>query len=840
MRRVLVVVGVVVVVVLVWVLLRGDAGGERVEGVASAVLAPRVDDAGDARFVTPAPALQAAEVVPAGVRVDPSPAVAKDPLAFEARVVHADGEPASGCVAVLAHGDAPEWNAAADADGVVRGPGSDGAATLWVGGATLAPVAFPLTSARGRHELSLPPGELIEGRVTIDGGPPPEPFVLALVEGWDEPNGDAPWRVLQALVPPWSGRSADDLRGQVVGATGAFRFSGLPAGWSGRFRPEHPWHAEDDGDLAISAPAHGVVLELLRVPRIRFRVVSERERQPEPFAEVSATVRSDSSSNGHGFRCDIEGRAELPMLRWDPAHTLVLDLVNAAGTARRHVQLAIEDCTRDLDLGDLELSSTWTIPFRVVSSDGRPLQGAEAATECEDLVTSAPTDAEGQGLLAGVPPGCEVMCVAADRHEPVLVPLPPEPPADPLEVVLTRCGWLDLVVATVDEQPRPGLHVARWTERRIGAAESRSRFFADAQHRGVYQPFLGSKGREDRHQPDGSTLRLLRSVSELMDLGRIPLGCVAPDEAIEVALVDRSAFVVWASGPITVAPGESREELAVLAMPPRVLQVLVTDSAGAPVAGAQVGILASEGRSARSVFVGKAERTGADGRAAFAETYAPLVDVTVEGAGFVKQTFARLDASLPQHLILARGLVVTLRCRTPSGRAAPVEGVWLEDLEGKGLPCRRDPLPEPGQAEGDRTDACANWRLGELPAQPVVIEVRAGGRDFRLQHDPRQAEAILELPEYGSLHVSGLGAAAGVEGTLSLRAASIDSPETVVHDGVSHGDTLQGGKMLPVVFAGRYRVELRGSDPQTHASSTLAGPVEVEVRAGETASVTLH
>jgi hypothetical protein len=836
MRRGLIVLGVAAVAVLAWVLLRGEAWEERVEGGASGVLAPRAEPDAGHEFVMPTWTEAQPEAVPEVAESARTPAALAESLDLEVRVIHADGAPAAGCVVVLAPGEVPAWSRTLDSDGRGRGLGTDAGGTLWVGGATLQPVAFELPRARGRHELVLPAGEVIDGRVVIDGGPPPESFILTLEEDGGDPRGDAPWRIASALVPTMVGRAGEyGLLGQVIEGDGAFRFSGLPAGWTGRFRPEHPWHAGDDASLSVTAPARGLLLELRRVPRIRFRVVSAGDRSPEPFAGVTASVESDTSSTTDQFLCDALGRADVPMLRWDPAHTLGLDLANNAGTARRSLRLAIEDCTRDLDLGDIELSAGWTIPIRVLSRDRTPLAGARAATECGTLLQSGPTDAEGRAVLAGVPPDCPEMRVAAERHEPACVALPPAPPSEALEVVLQPCAWLDLVVASVDGQPRPGLHLVRSTQRHLDAREARSEFLDGAYQSGVYSGGLSSVGREDRRQPDGSTLRLLRSDSQLRALGRIPLGCVEDGATIDVSLVDRSSFVVWSSLAMTVPPGTTREELALLDARPHPFELLVTDAAGAPVEGVDVGIKASAGRPVQPVFVGRQETTGADGRATFDDVYAPLLDVRIEREGYVEATHPRLDSLVPQHLVLSRGLVVTLHGRTPSGRAVPLDAVWVEDLEGGDVRCEVEGVPEPAAPEAE---AFATWRLGDLPPRPVVIRARVGGRDVRLPHDPQVPEARLEVPEFGSLTVNGLAQVRDVDGSPGLRGECPGDATTVLEAWVGRADIHRGSLTLPVVFPGEYRITLSATDSASGEERSVSGTVEV--RAGETASVTLR
>src|SRR5262249_32168971 len=143
--------------------------------------------------------------------------------------------------------------------------------------------------------------------------------------------------------------------------------------------------------------------------------------------------------------------------RWESAHSVALDLADAADRERRQLVLPITDASHDIDLGDIELQRSRTIAFRVRSSAGQPVAGAMAFLEGEHTQASLPTDADGLAELDNVAPGCDRMRVVAERFEPASVALPPESPREPIEVTLPGCASIELSIATADGSARDGL-----------------------------------------------------------------------------------------------------------------------------------------------------------------------------------------------------------------------------------------------------------------------------------------------------------------------------------------------------------------------------------------------
>ncbi|HEX5012375.1 MAG TPA: carboxypeptidase-like regulatory domain-containing protein [Planctomycetota bacterium] len=736
-------------------------------------------------------------------------------------VRHADGVPARGCVVVLLAGDDIAWSALANEEGIARGNAVAGPVVAWVGGATLVPIAFPVDGARGRRELVLPVGEVIDGRVVVDGGPPPEPIPLGLAS--DHEVLDLVPQAVQSRMrraATSAGVSVDGC-GALVGLDGIFRFSGLPSGWAGQFDCADGYTVDDPRELEAVAPEHGRILRLHRIPHIRFRVVSAGERAPVPFATGLTTVFGAQNGASTTIACDADGRAEVRMLRWEPALSIQLDLADAAGVSRVQARFDIQDASRDLDLGDIELGTRWSIAFHVTEPGGTPLAGAVGATECGTSLRSEPTDAAGLGRLDGVEPGCGTIRFGAPRHEPTSLPLPAQPPSAPLEVSLAPCAWLDVLVSSSDGEPRDGLALVMHTERHVSSQDHASDFQHSALRFGI--PFhLGSYGRDERIQPDGSVLELPYSKTRISKLGAYEIGCMEPEAPIGLKLIDRSDFIVW-SDACKLDAGEQRQVAAVVSSQPQTLHVLVTDQAGAPVDEAELSVHASAGAAE---FVGGAmdqEATDAEGRAAFENVYAPAVDLHCELRGYVTADTPALAPGTLAHVVLMRGSAVTLHVADAGGRPAMADAAWAGVEDG---------APE-GEAVDETLDpdslrrSSTTWQFEELVPGPVTFVVDVGGREFTLEHDSRLAEATLVVPAFGSVMLRGLQSAK-------------DKPDVhvwgqaVAADGHGFGERLSLGHVAhdqvswPVVFPGRYRVELLSAD------SVLAGPIDVDVKAGET------
>jgi hypothetical protein len=741
-------------------------------------------------------------------------------------VLHADGVPARGCMVAVVAGEKAAWSALTDDDGTARGAPVAGPVTAWVGGTTLVPVAFPLAEGRGRHELLLPAGEIIDGWVVIDGAPPPEPVPLGLESDAGAAVG-VPWYVVSALSPRRPGESFTIELGAFTGAGGAFRFSGLPAGWTGRFEPPELCRSEDPHGLDAHAPERGRVLELQSIPHIRFRIVSADERLPVPFAQGMVVVHGALNSTSYGLNCDAGGRGSVPMLRWEATRKVQLDLADKAGSSRVRAWFDIADSAHDVDLGDIQLSAGWSIPFRVSAPDGSPIAGAVGATECEALLRSEGTDAAGLGRVIGVPPGCAELHVGAARHEPARVPLPAEPPSEPIRVTLVPCASLDLSVRSADGEPRPGLGLALSTERHVSAADVGSAFHESALQLGVKVAPSSQLNRQAYSQPDGSQLQVRRTAWRLPQLGEYSLGCQEAGVPVQVALFDASCFAVW-SETVRLEGGEQRRLEAVLSTLPQALDVLVTDEAADPLPGTDVRIRCSTGAAEFAIGFVHGERTDPTGRARFAHLYAPALDVTCEKAGYVPASRAGVAPGSPVSLVLSRGLVVTLRCTDPQGRPALVDGAWIG-----GTAKRHGERVESAIDEDGGMAGCSTWRFAGLQPGQLTIAVTAGGQEFTLEHDASIPEALLALPASGALVVTGLQAGREqASPTLHLRLEG--SADDAQSRGLNLGHVARDRMSWPLVFPGRYRVELREGD------RVLAGPAFVEVRAGETAQLELH
>jgi hypothetical protein len=759
----------------------------------------------------------------------PAPA---DVSVFQAFVRHADGAPARGAIAVLARGEAVVWRAFTDVEGRLRGEASDGAATLWVGGATLDPVPFELTAARGSQEFTLPTGEVIDGQVTVDGGPPPESFFLQIDGGPRSSQPEPPESVFNATQPWRIGVSTDIVtQGQLVGTDGGFHFSGLPAGWSGAFVPEYGWYLEDDKNQDVSAPARGVLLPLRRTSRLRLRVLAAGTREPAAGAQVLASLHADQAINEHIIVCDDDGRAEMPLIRWESAHSVSLDLADAAGTEHRVLVVPIPDASHDIDLGDIELQRSRNIAFHVRSSAGEPVAGAVAFLEGERTEVSRPTGSAGLGHLDNVAPEFTRMRVVADRFEPVSVELPPQSPPDPIEVTLPGCASIEVRIASSDGTVRDGLSLFWIAPRTSSADDAGSEVYRQGLMRGSGLSSTDHAPTEFHLQshPDGTSSCDAYATMPARTGGPFRLGCLAADEPIDVYLLDRTGFALWSQPGIRLAPGETRELQALIATAPWTANVLVTDPAGVPLAGAGVDIFNSEGAVSPFAYPWRSEHTKSDGRVEIAPIYAPSVTLH---AGLEGWSPAKVEGVVPgvaTNVVLSRGVNVRLTVVDSTGRPVAIESPWVRDAHGRRVDAEEAGADEPDETMFLANDVHAVWQLSTLPSDSdLVVIVRAGGKELSFPLDTRKPETRITLPASGSVTVKQPEAArALVKLSVELTGADDDS-RRLTEDLRTDGEKLRDIE-LPLVLPGAYRVVLRGEEPVSHAIVKFEGSVTVEV-----------
>lgn len=198
----------------------------------------------------------------------------------------------------------------------------------------------------------------------------------------------------------------------------------------------------------------------------------------------------------------------------------------------------------------------------------------------------------------------------------------------------------------------------------------------------------------------------------------------APATPGEVAIPDKAAEADL--GTITLARGS-------------VIEGVVVDSRGKPVAGANVDPEALDGAS----FV-QAVTTGLDGRFRFADLpRESRFNLWIDRPGFVQRQMSEVEAPTPKPLRIALVEARSLRGQVVDPEGQPVAGAKVALTGGiEGL------LLGGGFAEGSwgssqaTTDADGRFVLDRLPPQEIRIEVRAAG----FQH---RSLAGIRIPEEG-------------------------------------------------------------------------------------------
>lgn len=749
------------------------------------------------------------------------------PLApLEVSVRHADGAPAAGCRAVLVDGDTPVWSGWSDSAGRILPLDAAGATTLWIGGATSHPVRFELPAATGRHELFLPVGEVVDGRVVLIGTWPAEPLVLFLEPATDEPQ--PPQAVRAALRDPSPGFHAGWARNaQRLGGDGSFRFSGLARGWEGELVPPAGWSLADRPTLELTAPARGLRLELRRDARVSLRVLLPDDT-PAGGARLDVVIHGRFNSQAFSLLADGDGRASFALPAPLEVHRAELTLTDASGAGRRRLALDPLDATRDTDLGDVRLEDSRTVAFRVRDLSGKPVAGARVGTAGNGRVVSQPTGEDGLGELGSVPLDATELNAWAPRHEPAVVALPSGPSSATLDIVLRACAWLSVEV-TSEAVPLADLSVIVSRDVPVddeGRSWSLGMSVGGARAAVLSEPRLDAAGRAFRRK------------SEVFSFNQpqpFEVGCVDAGHPITVLVREDTGHVVARAPTLELAPGEERRVTLHVAGVPRPLEVLVTDVSGAPVQRARLTIRAPDAPGDERSFIVSERHTDASGMASLEAVFAPELELECHHDDFAPVRRERVVPGVPEHIVLEAGYEVTLRCVDSGGAPLPA---WLQDVERRdGTRLDLEGLPlDPPRADG--SPASSAWKLEHLPGEPVVLRVEAGGREFALEHDARVPEARLELPAAGSLVV---------DWPLPLPAAATGQPVLVVRDdaGRELRHTLtpaqqeqKGGVTLGVVFPGQYAVRLVRREP-SGAEVILLGATQVEVRAGASTGVTL-
>lgn len=558
------------------------------------------------------------------------------PSSCRLRVVDAFGAPAAhGEIVLEREGTIAPQFPGLDEQGEANLPRSNVATWLWVFFDGSAPVRLPVSLAAESTTVTLPRGEVVAGRVEIDGAPARRPVGIELraLDGF---------RALETapaeLYDWWSARrfSSVSSLSTTSDAFGRFRFTGLESGRrvvvSGNDRFVTGTDAGSMPLLQVEAPRDDLVLSFVTKPFVSGRAV-DANAQPSKHALVTLNVtnRTNGDAGRSQLEADDDGRFAIPFPLAGDTVTVEVRAHDGSYTKRRvEAPFPVE-----IALGDLVLTAPRTIRFRAIARDGSPISGAEAFLAEDPQNRSAESGTDGAGVFS-IPTaiGATDFYVHANGHELGVGAIPAD--GDTLvEVVLTPSTRLWVRLDPTEGWPSPMVLLA-----------SASLPNAPRELAGLAALAATTWGIDHHLEYRDGRLRLM---VDFGPSGTIELERLAPsvEWTIEVRYPRRNRLVEQR---VTLAPGE--ESVLVLAPPrPRTLSGRVVDAAGRPIRGAQLTV------GWEDVRVGGVGASDGDGRYAVNGIFADSVNVRIRRDGFVSairegvpvsETGATLDLTLTE------------------------------------------------------------------------------------------------------------------------------------------------------------------------------------------------
>ena len=464
-------------------------------------------------------------------------------------------------------------------------------------------------------------------------------------------NGHEPRQPIEIWIDRWfyaqSRTWTDDA--------GRFEFRGLPEDWYGsvvlpneyalegprdenasaegepderdrpiRFRVmpfEYKWDAPVGWKIALNKPESTLEIRLVERPAIKGRLLRGDDvlRATGRVQQVGARFISSWS-----FRCDwASGRFCIPVK--DSAEEIKIWVSDEFGMGSRVIELN-GPFQGIRDLGDLVLSPTYGVAFRVRDSVGRPIRDAQAVA-AGTTSNSGPTDEEGRGRLI-LDTQVDTIVVGAIGYAATEVTVPDDA-SQLVEVMLPLTNQLIVETRLADGSRAgsyDGIYVNLISRQSMAGSNSDSAdvaYWAAGATQSIYQANMGDGANYAcGHKPDSS--------------GRVLIVGLAPGTDIRVQL--RSIGLDELLDEITVAMGAAGVETLTLQAPePSTFEGVVRTEDGHAVAGATVFAIAVGGQSD-----GETIATDSDGRFRIKRVFASQVRLAISKDGFEDRDIDRV------------------------------------------------------------------------------------------------------------------------------------------------------------------------------------------------------
>ncbi|MEO6711544.1 MAG: hypothetical protein ABIP42_18320, partial [Planctomycetota bacterium] len=335
-------------------------------------------------------------------------------------------------------------------DGVVQFEAGDGKASYVLIVKGWVPLRGELDTSPGERTLTLPEGELISGRVFVDGTVPSLPVELYF-------SGIDPLRRAPTLAPEVARVVRASFSGglqmqAITQADGSFAFHGVSERVRGRISWPEAYSLEGHGierqerGIALEKPEHELILRLESRLRLHVRVV-DPAGVPVPDALVRATGLGASKSGAQlpsdGFYCDSEGHCRLLLPAGVNPRVRVEVALRGGGAARSHVIDVSSSQNGFFDAGDLAVDAAHAVDVIVRDEAGNPLAGVAVAPTIASVPRARRTNELGR-LVCSLTAAERELCFSAVGFQSVCLPVPAQD--SEFAATLTRAPLLEFVL----------------------------------------------------------------------------------------------------------------------------------------------------------------------------------------------------------------------------------------------------------------------------------------------------------------------------------------------------------------------------------------------------------